>query len=243
MINSNNYSFKYLDWDTDYFGVKSGKIELFNEVTTHEQREILEILDAFEFTTICNFNNNNENNSWIGERLTASLKDVNVQFNLQLKEQNHDFSFNGNLIVRNNLEIDEDILDMASKLFLFSRFYNDSKLSKSKSANIYRQWALNAFNRETKYFICYKYGDRTIGFILFNLDSCEARIELIAVDKQNTRKGIGSKMISFLKYYLRNSGIDFIKVGTQANNISAINFYISLGFRYSFCTSVYHYWK
>jgi len=38
ILGSNNYSFRHLEWDTEYFGVKSGKIELFNELTVQDQR-------------------------------------------------------------------------------------------------------------------------------------------------------------------------------------------------------------
>ena len=242
ILGSNNYSFRHLEWDTEYFGVKSGKIELFNELTVQDQ-EIIEVLDSFEFTTIYNYFNNNKNNTWIGEIRKASLKDVNVQFYLRLEEQNHCFAEDSNIIIDNNMDKNDDIIDMASNSFLFSRFFNDEKLNIDKSANIYRQWVTTAFKQENRYFLYYQYRGRTIAFILFNFYDSEATIELIAVNKLNAGKGIGSKMIGYLKHYLFDRGIEVLKVGTQINNVGAINFYIALGFRYSHCTGVYHYWR
>ena len=243
MPESKNYSSRYLDWDTDFFGVKSGRIELFNEVTVTEQREILEALENFEFTTIYNHNNNNENNAWIGEKLTASLKDVNVQFSMQLKEQNHDVDKDENIEIKNNLGKNDDIISIAENSFLYSRFYNDKKLNQDKAAKIYRQWVTSAFNRESKFFLYYKLQERIIGFVLFSLNDSEATIELIAVDKLSSGKGIGNKMIRHLKKHLFNNDIEVLNVGTQVNNINAINFYIASGFKYSHCASVYHHWK
>ena len=57
-------------------------------------------------------------------------------------------------------------------------------------------------------------------------------------------KSIGTKMIKFLESYLSENfkEIEVIKVGTQSNNIRAINFYTKNGFRVKEIRSIYHYW-
>ena len=55
---------------------------------------------------------------------------------------------------------------------------------------------------------------------------------------------IGKEMMIYLEKYIYDNHKDIkeIRVGTQNNNINAINFYVRNGFRVKEIRSVYHYW-
>ena len=56
---------------------------------------------------------------------------------------------------------------------------------------------------------------------------------------------IGTEMMMNLEKYIYDNhkdDIKYIRVGTQSNNISAINFYVGNGFRVKEIRSIYHYW-
>jgi dTDP-4-amino-4,6-dideoxy-D-galactose acyltransferase len=81
-----------------------------------------------------------------------------------------------------------------------------------------------------------------MGFLLFSIkDNC-ATIELISLSSKAQGKGAGTKLISALNNFAHKKGVTAIKVGTQVDNIQAVNFYLKKGFTYNQRNAVYHYW-
>ncbi|MBC8156905.1 hypothetical protein H7X64_01920, partial [Armatimonadetes bacterium] len=79
-MSSKNYECKPLQWDTDYFGVSSARVNLSGIVDEQGQKEILEYCKNYDFATISNLGNLQENNYWIDNRTNAFLADMNIQF-------------------------------------------------------------------------------------------------------------------------------------------------------------------
>lgn len=236
-----NYKCKFLEWDTDYFGVKSARVNLFGNININEQEEILSFCKNYDFVTIANFENRNENNLWIGNKTSAFLADVNIQF---IKKLNSNEKHNeDNAYVINNLPVNDQILGIAKKEFRYSRFYNDPNLSYSKSENVYLHWTEGAFQKDNKYFVICEREGKIAGFLLFASEETCATIELIAVDEDFQGQGVGKSLIKTMESYNANKGINNIKVGTQLNNIQAVQFYSKMEFSYVNCSSIYHLWN
>lgn len=237
-----NYTIKELTWDTEYFGVSSARVDLWSVLSTLEQDELLGLIKDYDFTTIVNHNNTSENNYWIGLKSKAFLADVNVQFEKTVitskKEELKD-----DVTVSNNLVYNQVIVDIAKNSFNYSRFFNDPKLDFEKKKAIYSEWVTSSFNQENKYFVISKENANIRGFILFSLSDGRCTIELISVEKRYQGQRIGKSMISALESFVIDKGIDIIKVGTQMNNYSALNFYISMQFKFVSCGSIHHLWN
>lgn len=231
-----------LNWDTDYFGIKSAKVILKDIVSEAEQCEIINRCNEFDFVTITNLNNHNKNNIWIGEKTDAFLTDLNIQF---IKHVNNGLnSFDQYTYTNNSFPRNEKILKIAQNAFTTSRFYNDPYLPKEQAKNIYVHWTECAFNKAEKYFIVTEKQSEIVGYLLFsiNFKSCFAIIELIAVDDAFRGQNIGKTLIAGIEDFIYKKGIRSIKVGTQVDNVSAIRFYNACGFQYVSCNSIYHYW-
>lgn len=240
VYNNDKVSIINLIWDENYFGVKSGKIILKDEMKSSDFEKFLNILNDKEYITIVNKNNNYKNNGIIGENIKAYLTDVNVQFE---KTPSMNDTYNNDLAIDNNLLYNDDILNIASKNFKYSRFFNDSNLDEKKAKMFYFEWVKNSFNKECKYFITYKDSKTPLGFILFSVDKCIVTIELICVDKKDQNKNVGTKLVEALENYSYINNIDSIRVGTQIDNIPAMNFYQRYGFKIFEINSVYHFWR
>lgn len=241
-LNSKSFEAFALDWDTNYFGVKSCKIVLKNSITKDDQNEILNFCNKFDFVTITNLGNNNQNNIWIGKKTKAFLIDMNIQFVKNINKQQSRLDKFTN--VYNSFPKNENVLKIAQKNFLYSRFFNDPWLPKEQAKKIYVQWTECAFDKTEKYFVITKRNNEIAGYLLFsmNFEYSFATIELIAVDETFRGKNIGKSLITELESFTYEKGIRLIKVGTQVDNIQAIRFYNSCGFQYASCSSVYHYW-
>lgn len=232
-----------LQWDTDYFGVKSARVNLTGVVDEESQNQIIEFSNNFDFTTIINLNNDKENNHWLGVATNAFIADINLQF-LKVIE-NRKVNHEEKTYVVNNLPRDERIVKISRDAFKYSRFFNDLKLPQKQAKNIYVHWTECAFNLTNKYFVICERNDQIAGFILFSINDIEesSTIELIAVDKEFQGQKVGKSLISVMESFLISDRVKKIKVGTQVENISAIQFYNAMGFSYVGCRSVYHMWN
>lgn len=245
-INNNDllsYQTSLLEWDTKYFEVKSGRVNINSDLSENQKKEINDFCSAFEFCTIVNKNNNNKINHWLGTESKAFLSDINIQFEKSNLKQKA--TLDSTIYLTNSLEYNEDIANIARNSFEFSRFFNDSNLPQLKSRNVYYQWVLSSFNQPNKYFIYQSIEDIITGFLLFSLNEVNKAvdIELIAVNKNTKGKGIGKKLISKLEMYSLEIKYDKINVGTQIKNSNAINFYQSCGFKYISSNPIFHLWN
>lgn len=238
-----SFEFIPLQWDTEYFGVKCAKAILNTKISSADGIKLVRLSKEYNFITYVNKNSNFANNLWIGENTTAFLTDINVQFIKKKKDFVNEFT-NENFQVINGLPKSEEIYEIASNSFLYSRFFNDPYLNKTKSEALYANWVVNSFGKEDKYFVIAKNNNKISGFLLFSINklSLGCEIELIAIDKQYTGQKIGKQLMAKLENYLIGMEVENIKVGTQIDNINAVNFYNACGFDYTGCASIYHYW-
>ncbi|AHM57298.1 GCN5-like N-acetyltransferase [Peptoclostridium acidaminophilum DSM 3953] len=241
-LSGENFECFPLEWDTEYFGVKSARVILKGIVSEEEQDNILEYCKESDFTTISNVGNLKHNNYWIGRKSDVFLSDLNIQFT---KRINGEPEFIDEFTeVHNAYQRNEQVVNIARSAFQYSRFFNDPALPREQAQNIYVHWTKCAFEQTDKYFVITKRNDEVAGYLLFSIDKANsiATIELIAVDEQFRGQRVGKSLISGLESYIHKKGIENIKVGTQVDNVTATQFYIACGFQYVSCSSVYHLW-
>lgn len=244
MLRSNKYVIKDLDWDTDFFKVKSARIYLEKKISLEDIMDIKKYVEEnkYEFVTIENTNNDDENNRIIQNFERAFLTDVNIQY-IKKVDFVKKYKANSYIKIENNFEENKEIVDIAEKAFMYSRFKNDDHLSENRN-EVYREWTKNAFNKPYKYFCYFIKDSKIIGYILFSIkeDNESIFLELIAVNKEFKGQGIGQQLIEQLEKFAVENKIKNINVGTQLNNIKAQNFYEKNGFKHIANHSIYHWW-
>lgn len=244
-LKMNKFHYKFLEWDTNYFGVNSGRVTLNESIGSKEWDIISKVLQGNDFNIIDNVNNDSINNLYISKLSGEFVTDINFQFikeiNTEIKNVNKlDIS------IQNKLPVNDEILEISRNSYKHSRFFNDPYLNKEKARDVYGHWVQSCFLSENKYFITCYIDSKIVGYILFSLD-CKSNasiIELISVKEGMENRSIGKEMMMYLEKYIYNNhkDIKYIKVGTQSNNINAINFYVRNGFRVKEIRSIYHYW-
>lgn len=244
MLQNEKYIIKNLDWDTDFFKVKSARIYLQQELSFKDVEDIKKYImeNEYKFVTIENTNNNDSNNMMIQNFDNVFLVDVNIQYSKQLA-YNENTIPNSCIQIKNNLEENQQIIHIAQNAFTYSRFKNDKNLNVQKD-KVYVEWTKNSFNKSDKYFCYFVNENKVLGYILFSIDKNREFIflELIAVDNKVTRKGIGQQLILELEKFALLNGVNSINVGTQLNNLQAQNFYEKNGFKHKSNHSIYHWW-
>jgi dTDP-4-amino-4,6-dideoxy-D-galactose acyltransferase len=244
-LKMNKFHYKFLEWDTNYFGVNSGRVTLNESIGSKEWVLISKALQENDFNIIDNVNNVSSNNLFISKLSGAFVTDINFQFTKEINEEiKHVNKFD--ISIQNKLPINNEILDISKNSYKHSRFFNDPYLNKDKARDVYGHWVQSSFLNENKYFIICSIDSKIAGYVLFSLDfkNNASIIELISVKEGMENRTIGKEMMMNLEQYIYNNhrDIKYIKVGTQSNNINAINFYMGNGFRVKEIRSVYHYW-
>jgi len=141
------------------------------------------------------------------------------------------FDFQSDKTLRLAKISDKDgIKKIAKESFINDRFHSDPKISNKVASRLKEEWVDNFFKgrRGDEMIVAYE-KDEILGFILLIYANDFAVIDLIAVSQRHRRLGIAKKMIQFL-FLLAREKFKFINVGTQLNNLSALNLYLSLGF-------------
>lgn len=243
VVNGDRYNFRDLEWDTQYFNKKSCRIDMYKKIEQEDISNIETIIRTYQFITITNSKGNSFNNNYIGNNLKAFLTDVNVQLKKEIIATSID-KYDSNMEVENNKKYDEKLLNLVDGIFENSRFLNDHNIKVEKANGMYKKWIENSFNKSNKYFITYKLKGEIVGFILFsNKNDKELTIELIGVNDKLVGNGLGKKLMKRLDSYALDNGYNVINVGTQIENINALNFYITFGYRISDIRYIYHLWN
>lgn len=233
-----NYQIIGLDWDTNFFGIPSCKVILNKEQTEKNfEMMISEIMD-YQFVTINNVDNNPKNNYLLGNNTASFFVDMNYQFEKKsTSKQKIDESIQ---LFNNEEKILKELEDLASRNFEYSRFFNDPKLDSTKANQVYSQWVQNAANDLSKNIIYYSENGKAGGFLVYSIENGVGILELISVDRNMRKKKVGTKLLNAFETFCQNN---ILRVGTQADNIRAIQFYIKNGYRLVSRHSIYHLWE
>jgi len=235
----NPVSFYELKWDSDFFKVTCAKAILHKPLCRDEWDDLKEKFNDYQFISIENQNSEPVNSQLIGKETEAFLADVNIQFAKKLES---DIEKPENVTVNNFMAQNERIIEMSE--FRYSKFIEDEELYKRNGSQVYKQWVINSFNKPDKYFAVSRNEKSEIdGFLLHSFSGSICKIELIAVAKNSTWKGIGTRLFRFTEYEAKCKGCGEIRVGTMIRNLNAINFYHRMGCKQIGCHQIYHLWR
>jgi len=129
----------------------------------------------------------------------------------------------------NKINLKSDINEIIPNLYKTSRFYKDIFFRKY-AKKIYDKWFYNSiFNHYADKVLFAKTDkNKIIGFITLKLIGGKCLIDLIAVNPKYQNKGVGTLLISKA---IKSFSDYEITVGTEAENIKAVNFYLKNNFK------------
>jgi ribosomal protein S18 acetylase RimI-like enzyme len=118
-----------------------------------------------------------------------------------------------------------NIIDVLSKT---SRFYNDNKIKKY-AKKIYREWIYNSlFKKYADKLIIVRLKKKIIAFASLKIFKMDCIIDLIGIDGKYQNQGLGSYL---LRSIVKKFNDYNIYVGTEAENINAVSFYLKNNFK------------
>jgi len=234
-------------WDSDIFNKKVGALNLETILTSGEINSLQKEVTKFDLVVIKDLTKNFGNSEIISNKLNGYIVDLNVQFSKNVSINSQESTENVDREKTLSSKEKLKVIEIASKAFEYSRFYNDGNIEKETADKIFEKWVKNSFDNDTKRFILYKSDEEVLGFLLLNINDFheEITIELIAVDNNVVAKGIGKTLMNKFESSFSSKKYEkyLFRVGTQINNITAMNFYIKNNYKMSRESRTYHIWN
>ena len=196
------------------------------------------------FIVICKHNLNDWKTLWTLASWNFYLTSVDVTFKLSLSSvsflSSRENSTKNVKIVEYSPECSDllqQLLKNVTRFFTYTHYYNSPFFSKEKCDVFYKKWIQNCVSGRCNRNYIAICNDKIVGFIFGIEKKDECIIDLIWVDKNFRGQGIGKSLIFKL---LRDTNAKVSYVGTQLQNVPAVNLYTSCGYRLMKTTAVYH---
>lgn len=246
-------SIKYLEWDSNIFNKKIGIFSvcygrlqkdtyklIMNEVDKFCKEEAFECIFAkanvYDYSTMHILENS-------GYNLMDSIVTFKTKLNL---EEITDINDKYTITLLNESDI-EDVVNIIDNLYSYGRFFEDENLDNDRANELYKKWIINEIRNINVDVIGINDNDKLLGFMSCKYqvnkdDEVEGVISLVGIDNSYQGLGIGKILMNSVLNHFKNKDTKDVYVGTQINNTSAMNFYISNGFRITSSINNFHKW-
>lgn len=232
-----------LDWDSNYFNLRCGKVDLAEEdIDSDALSDLLSCINQFDFVSIRCAGNFVETNYRITSELHARLVDINIQLSKSIEHMQEPLDFR----IIPSWDLDEDLflqMRVLEEDYMYSKFVRDPHMRSRDAFNVYNEWIANSRYFDDKYFAIKLAEGKVAGFTLFRLSDNDITLELVKVNEGFRGCGIASELMRGINHFGSLRGCEVARVGTQLDNLPAINMYHKMGFREVSRTFVYHCWN
>lgn len=233
---------EYLQWDSQFFGLKIGKIVCNNENYPNELNQLINIAKGENYSLLYVFSSEHillnekelvKNNAFLADRKIVYQRNTDQEM-IRIDDCILDY---------NEKKISEDLLNLTYVSGQYSRFLLDKKLPENAFEKLYKVWIEKSLSKEIadKVFVA-QINHKVVGFVTLKIKNKKGQIGLIAVSEQARGQKIGSKLIDACILYLQEKSINNLIVQTQLANTQACGFYERYGFKKELITNIYHFW-
>jgi len=231
--------FKHLEWDSSFFGYQVAAIG----PQCDDIIGILPLLKEMKYKLIYLFSETHEHELQKKvEIMGLSPIDIRVTLSCTLEKVNQPAN---EIEMYLTEEINDDLLQLAYRSGIYSRFATDPLLGTEKFRQLYSLWLERSLKKVIAHgTFVYRHEKKIVGFITYQLDASakKGKIGLIAVAEGMEGKGIGTKLIHAVKHILSENGCTELEVVTQKQNLPALKLYDKSGFSITEELLIYHIW-
>ncbi|MEO6994135.1 MAG: GNAT family N-acetyltransferase [Lacunisphaera sp.] len=232
-------SLTQLDWDSDFFRLKIGKIDLQGLDLNGLDQEICNARNrGYSLLYLFGSLDNRLHPDWQNEN-GCNLVDTKVtyeKFGLRPK-----ITLPG--ILSHETDKIEQLYELAYESGKYSRFKLDHRFGSESFKSLYRAWVDNSVSRMiADHILVYKEGHSVCGFCTVRRSNDKATIGLIAVSPQHQGRGIGRNLCEAVEAWSVQHGCQKITVATQMANEGACRFYEKMGMAIVESMDIYHLW-
>lgn len=231
---------KKLDWDSSFFGLKTGRLDLITSGPEDSSGQ-LKLIEGTDFQLIYIFTPHKNNALKIElEKKGARLVDEKVTYSMDISGL--ETLSSGLVYSCLGSPMDNDLEALALESGKYSRFRIDDKIPREKFEGLYRLWMVNSLNGKfAKDVFAYVDSGRKLGMASVDVRNEEGWIGIIAVDEASRGRSIGKLLMHAAIRFCQQQKINTLNVQTQVTNKVSCAFYEKLGFSVKNIEDVYHY--
>ena len=234
----------YLDWDSTFFGFKIGYIDL-TEKFHFSIEEIINDINKSDFKLIYIYSNISQEIKINSNDIDLNLVDTQLLLSMNIPDNIPATSYQ--IIDYKNKndykKIIGNLFNIAKDISVYSRFYNDKKISKSKVRDLYVEMVQNSINDSYGNGILFELLDnKIVGLFSISIKESGAKELLIGTEKGLRGKGIGRNIFLKALNFCKDNGVKKITTIVSARNIDSANFHFKLGYNLYTIRNVYHIW-
>lgn len=232
--------YQLLTWDTDFFGIKTGKIipasldeDQIASILTVMRREGFYLV-YWAADHLCEFDNKKNSGQLVDKKTSyqIDLQDIYPE-NLPLpKTEPH----------RNSLPISQ-LEELAVQSGLFSRFARDKRFPRAKFIALYKTWIRKSISGEmADEVLVIREIDRIVGMVTLSKKNSRGNIGLIAVDEEFRGRKLGQQLVWDAFRWFIEQDCKTARVVTQGDNLPACRLYEKCGYQKILIEFFYHFW-
>lgn len=227
-----------LEWDTDFFGIETGKYILSSDQTFNSK-----FFNEFELVYIYSERQLSQEEIVNCSGGNMHLSDQKLVYHKKISSAS-EISDKIHVFDPHSI-IPERLYDLAIQSGHYSRFSTDPNIPQSSFETLYKIWLDRSVRREIAEDVFVFETDHLIrGFITVGMKSNRPDIGLFAVNEEDRSFGIGKLLLQTAEYWAFNKAKGKeIQVVTQESNKGACRFYEKNGFCIDTVTYIYHWWK
>lgn len=240
-INSGLY--KFLDWDSEFFGVRIGRIK--REILTPEIWENARQwcsdnkIDCLYFLADLS----DAETTVLAEKNGFHFTDIRMTLETKLRESANFLQKAEVLIQHAALEDVKQLKKIASINHRDSRFYYDGNFSVKKCDELFAVWIEKSVNGFADAVLVAKSEDRVDGYITCSVEgNGTGSIGLVGVGDQARGRGIGRHLVGTALEWFKSQNVFYVTVVTQGRNLKAQRLYQNNGFVTESLKNWYHLW-
>lgn len=225
-----------LDWDSNFFGLRIGWVEIQSEKDgffLESQRNFLKM----DYDLIYVFSNHGLN---FGAH-EAKLVDEKIVYTLS-----EDFCMEDcpNVILwETEKGVTDELLHLALVSGGHSRFKLDERFPVGSYERLYSRWIEQSVSHSiASEVFCYMIDNSPKGLVTLDVTEGCGTVGLVAIHEDFQRKGIGTAMMRHVIHYAHRNQCRKLSVATQLKNFSACKLYEKSGFELESVTDVWHWW-
>lgn len=238
---------EYLQWDSNFFGLKIGKLDLSSSVSFCDVEKEIQIGKKEEYDLLYLFYSDHETDfsfqNFLGQK--GNLVDEKVTYEKKLNKETAYLKDSDNITNYIGRSLTSDLQELALLSGQYSRFLLDKNFPKKSFEKLYTEWIYKSLMGEIadKVYV-YEKNNMPIGFVTLKIEkkTKHSQIGLIAVSSREQGLGVGKKLITKCVNYSNKVGCDKIVVPTQQANKGACQFYERNKFLVKNTTNIYHLW-
>ena len=251
LLLSKQTKYKQLNWDSDFFGFKVGRIHqvVVDIASLNETLHSIEAESERSFQLLY-LSNPTE---------IADLSSISANFKLKFVDRKITYSKELTKVVEpTNLQINSyqkvfpepQLMQLAIQSGIYSRFNIDENIKQQQFEALYEQWMMNSVLRKmAKEVLTYHTKELSMlptiaGMVTIKeINEQHSEIGIIAVEKGFRGQGIGKQLMTASENWSFKNGYQNLQVVTQGANLPACKLYESCGYQIIKVEYCYHLWR